>query len=148
MIRRSFIAEQPFLAGMGIERADADPRPQSPAVKAESSHGPRRPVGSLASTACGVNRRKYVSQGHVQRHVHDAQSSRPTHRRRPGRDTASWRNLDPAQLGQQFGMARIMMPRQPQGGLVQRRGDDPVHSAGQRQFDGRDQGVVGRLSGS
>ena len=38
--------------------------------------------------------------------------------------------LDPEPFGQELGVARVVMPRRVQCGLVERRGDDAVHRTG------------------
>ena len=50
-----------------------------------------------------------------------------------------------AQFRQQLRMARVLVPGRPQGGLADRRGDDAVHAAGQRQLRRGDDRLVRRL---
>ncbi len=57
-------------------------------------------------------------------------------------------SVDPAQIGQQFGVARVGMPRGGQRRLVQRRRDDAVHPLSLSQLTSNCHGFVRRLASS
>ncbi len=101
---RFFVAEQTLFAGVRIECADADSR----AAAFEFVHDA---VNELRFGQNGFRRQvfKDFGQCHVERDVYDTQ----TVRRRHGEIKHHGEILHAAELGEQFGMAGIMMAGAP-----------------------------------
>ena len=109
----------------------------------DAGHEPR-----LADDGLLVDRGENLGQGHVQRDVHHGQARRAAHDAAGTEIEHHGKVVDAAQLGQQLGMARIVMAGLPQRGLVQGRGDQGIDAAVDRQPGSGDQRVVGCLSTS
>ena len=114
--------EQAAFAGMGIERADADPRP----LDAEVEHGL---MGQLEHPAQPLGRDPpgHLGERHMRRDVADLEPV-------VGEQHAAARAA--GQLGQDLGMAGVGVARGVERLLVDRRGDDRVDLARERQPHG------------
>ena len=81
----------------------------------------------------------------MQRNVDHGQAGRRQHLVHGAQVEHHGEVVDAAEIGQQFRVARIVVPRAVQRLFLQGRGDDGIDLAGQRQPRGRQDGVVGRL---
>ena len=84
MIALLLVAEQPALAAVRIQRADADPRPASRRPCSRECHEPVGQPGLGQDRLSSVNCGEHVPQRRVQRDVDHGQPGRRAQRRRPG----------------------------------------------------------------
>ena len=114
--------EQAALAGMRVERADADPRLLDAEVQ-------KRLVGQREDAAQALGRHPlgHVGQRHVGRDMRDPQAVVRQHHAAA---------LAARQVGQDLGVAGIGVARLVERLLVDRRGDDRIDLARQRQLHG------------
>ena len=140
--RLLFVAEKPPLAAVRIERADADTRPAAGEPGHETIGQP-----GLGQHALRGQLLQHAAQRGVQRDMNDGQPGGRSDRRVGAEIEHHGKVVDAADLGQQLGMARVVVPGPVQGFFLERRGGHGIDAARQRQTSGRRYGVEGRLAG-
>ena len=113
-------AEQAAFTGMRVERGDSDSRLGDAEVL---SH---RPIGKTdrAKNAVGVERIRQSANGDMGRHEHDFE--RPAHDHHPDL-------LAPREIGEQFGMAGIVIAREVDRFLIDRACHQGIDDASLRE---------------
>ena len=145
MIVLLFVAEQAVFAGVRIESADGEPRP----CDSEPAHH------AVGQPALGDDRRRreigeHAAQRLMQRDVRDAQADRDERDLRSpgGRVEHHGEVVDAAQLGQQLGVAGVVMAGRVERRFAERGRDDAVDFFLEREFGGESHGLIGGLAGA